>query len=280
MGQILRCGRFRLTLDRPLIMGVLNVTPDSFAEAAPSTQLEVVLERAHQMIAQGADLIDIGGESTRPGALPVPEEEEAARVLPVLEALRDTGVPLSVDTSRPRLMRRALDSGADLINDITGFRDPQAIAAVAAADCALCIMHMQGEPRTMQQCPQYDDVALDVKAFLRNRCDAVLAAGVAPGRILIDPGFGFGKTQSQNYELLRRLPEARAGDFPWLIGVSRKSMIGHVTGRIPVERVAGSIAAALAAVARGAAMVRVHDVAATRDALRVWQAVEHGVKDG
>lgn len=278
MGRLLHCGRYRLDSGRPLLMGIVNVTPDSFSEGPDNADVQMAIARAHQLLEDGADMLDIGGESTRPGAMPVPADEELRRVLPVLRAMRDAGVPVSVDTCKPEVMRAALDAGADMINDVTGFRDPQACAVVAAAECGVCVMHMQGEPRTMQDAPAYNDVADDVRQFLEERCATLRQAGVRAERIWIDPGFGFGKTYAQNYELLRRLPEAQVADYPWLIGVSRKSMIGHVTGRPANDRVAGSIAAALAGLARGAHIVRVHDVRQTRDAMRVWQAVEYGLE--
>lgn len=280
MGNTLLCGRYRLRLERPLIMGIVNVTPDSFATGTSDFRINDAIDLAFRLIQDGADMLDIGGESTRPGADPVPEAEELRRVMPVLKALRDCGLPLSVDTFKPGVMRAALDQGADMINDITAFRDPAALELVARAQCGLCVMHMQGEPRTMQRAPHYDDVVSDVRRFLAERCQALVQAGVARERIMIDPGLGFGKTVAQNYELLRRLEDVRVDGFPWLLGVSRKSMIGHVTGRQdPRQRVAGSLAAALAGVARGAGIVRVHDVRETRDALLVWQAVEYGAKE-
>src|SRR5690554_5405127 len=278
MDNRLHCGRFKLTLERPLLMGIVNVTPDSFSTGTADFSVNAAIELAWRLLEEGADMLDIGGESTRPGADPVPESEELRRVIPVVQALRECGVPLSVDTFKAGVMRQALDAGADMINDITAFRDPQALDVVASSHCGVCVMHMQGEPRTMQNAPHYADVAVEVRQFLAERCQALQQAGVQRERIVIDPGFGFGKTVAQNYELLRRLNEARVDDFPWLLGVSRKSMIGHVTGQQPHDRVSGSIAAALAGVSRGADIVRVHDVQQTRDAIRVWQAVEHGVE--
>lgn len=279
MGNHLLCGRFKLTLKRPLIMGIVNVTPDSFSTGSSNFSIDAAVKLAFRLIQDGADMLDIGGESTRPGADPVPESEELRRVIPTLQALRDCGVPLSVDTFKPNVMRAALDAGADMINDITAFRDPRARDLMSSSQCGVCVMHMQGEPRTMQNAPRYSDVAAEVRQFLAERCDALIQAGVQRDRIVIDPGFGFGKTAAQNFELLRRLQDARADEFPWLLGLSRKSMIGHVTGRQqPRQRVSGSIAAALAGIARGARIVRVHDVQETRDAIRVWQAVEYGVE--
>ncbi|MEK7947583.1 dihydropteroate synthase [Pigmentiphaga sp. YJ18] len=272
-GSVLQCGRFSLEFSRPLVMGIINVTPDSFSDGGKNLALDAGIAHARQLVAEGADMLDIGGESTRPGAAPVALEAELARLLPLIEALRECGVPLSVDTFKPAVMRAVLDAGADMINDIYGFRQPGAIEAVARGASGLCLMHMQGEPRTMQQAPAYGDVVGDVTAFLRQQAQRLLAAGVARQRICLDPGFGFGKTTAHNYQLMRSLPSIGSLGYPLLIGVSRKTMIGAVTGKPVGERVAGSVAAALAAVDRGAAIVRVHDVAATVDALKVWQAV-------
>jgi dihydropteroate synthase len=274
MRQYLQCGRFGHDLaQRPLVMGILNVTPDSFSDGGRYQALEFAVERAEQMIRDGVDIIDIGGESTRPGSPSVPVDEELRRVMPAIYALRELGVPLSIDTCKPEVMREAIIAGADLINDINGFQAPGAIEAVRDSDCALCVMHMQGNPQDMQARPHYDDVVADVIAFLRERVGALLAAGVARERITIDPGFGFGKSVEHNYALLRSIGrmESELG-LPVLAGLSRKSMIGAVTGRSVEQRLAGSLAGALAAVAQGARIVRVHDVAETVDALKVWQA--------
>lgn len=267
------CGRFVLTLDRPLIMGILNVTPDSFSDGAAHASPESAVHHAKQMIDEGADILDIGGESTRPGADPVPPEVEARRVLPVLQALRDAGVPLSVDTRRPEVMRAVLEAGADMINDVMGFRAAGAIGAVKASRCAVVAMHMQGEPATMQHAPHYDDVVTEVRDFLQARTHALQSAGISVDRIVLDPGFGFGKTFEHNVDLMRGLSDIAALPVPLLVGVSRKGMIGKITGRALGERMVGSVAAALVAVAKGAQIVRVHDVAATRDALAVWTAL-------
>ena len=274
MAQTLQCGRFRLDLDRrPFVMGILNVTPDSFSDGGKFQALEFALSRAEEMVADGVDLIDVGGESTRPGSPAVPEDEELRRVMPVLYALQGLGKPLSVDTCKPRVMREAILAGADMINDINGFLAPGALEAVADSDCGLCVMHMQGTPQDMQQQPQYDDVVREVIDFLGARVAAMTAAGIARDRICVDPGFGFGKTVAHNYALLKNLSVIkRALDLPVLAGLSRKSMVGAVTGRPVDQRLAGSLAAALAAVARGARIVRVHDVKETVDALAVWQA--------
>lgn len=274
MRQYLQCGRFGYNLaQRPLVMGILNVTPDSFSDGGRFQALEFAVERAEQMIKDGVDIIDIGGESTRPGSPSVPVDEELRRVMPAIYALRELGYPLSIDTCKTEVMREAIIAGADMINDINGFRAPGAIDAVKDSDCALCVMHMQGTPQDMQAQPGYDDVVADVIAFLRERVDALLAAGVARERITIDPGFGFGKSVEHNYALLRSISrmESELG-LPVLAGLSRKSMIGAVTGRSVEQRLAGSLGGALAAVAQGARIVRVHDVAETVDALKVWQA--------
>ncbi len=254
-------------------MGVLNVTPDSFSDGGRYHDLEFALNRAEVMISDGVDLIDIGGESSRPGAPALELGEELRRVMPTLYALREAGKPLSIDTYKPQVMREAILAGADMINDINGFRAPGALDAVAGADCALCVMHMQGQPETMQQGPAYDDVVAEVIAFLRARVDALLAAGIERERICVDPGFGFGKTLEHNLALLRGIGRIRRElDLPVLAGLSRKSMIGAITDRPVERRLAGSLAGALAALAQGAAIVRVHDVAETVDACRVWHA--------
>lgn len=257
-------------------MGVLNVTPDSFSDGGLYLSLDAAVDQARRMKAEGADLIDIGGESTRPGAQPVTAQEELRRVLPVLEALAGLEIPLSIDTRRPEVMRAALAAGADLINDVEALKSPEALPLVVDSGCAICLMHMQGDPRTMQDAPQYQDVFTEVSSFLNERTEFLLHAGVSAQRILIDPGFGFGKTLAQNLELLVRLGELSqsVAGLPVLAGLSRKSMIGALTGKGTDDRVAGSVAAALGAVVRGAAIVRVHDVAATRDAMAVWQAIE------
>jgi dihydropteroate synthase len=274
MRQYLQCGRFGYDLaQRPLVMGILNVTPDSFSDGGRYQALEFAVERAEQMIKDGVDIIDIGGESTRPGSPSVPVDEELRRVMPAIYALRDLGYALSIDTCKPEVMREAIIAGADMINDINGFRAPGAIEAVRDSDCALCVMHMQGTPQDMQANPAYGDVVADVIGFLRERVEALLTAGVAHDRVTIDPGFGFGKSVEHNYALLRSIShmESELG-LPVLAGVSRKSMIGAVTGRSVEQRLAGSLGGALAAVAQGARIVRVHDVAETVDALKVWQA--------
>lgn len=271
---MLRCGRFVLSLDRPLIMGIVNVTPDSFSDGGRFFDGARAVEHGLALVAEGADLLDIGGESTRPGAAPVSEAEELDRVLPVLEGLAHAGVPLSVDTQKPAVMRAALAAGADMINDVNALLAPGALEAVAASNAAVCLMHKQGEPRTMQINPSYEDVVGEVRAFLAARIAAARAAGIAPDRIVIDPGFGFGKNLQHNLELLRHLGDLASLGVTVLAGLSRKSMLGSITGA-PVEaRVHASVAAALLAALRGARILRVHDVRPTREALAVAAAVE------
>ncbi|GAA4416626.1 dihydropteroate synthase [Quisquiliibacterium transsilvanicum] len=274
MPQTLRCGRFELQLSRPLVMGIVNTTPDSFSDGGRYLAADAAIRHARRLLDEGADLLDIGGESTRPGSAAVSEAEELGRVLPVLEALRGCGRPLSVDTRHAAVMRGVLSAGADMINDVAGFRAPGALEAVAGGTAGLCVMHMLGEPSTMQQAPVYRDVVAEVAAFLRDRVSALLACGVARERIVLDPGIGFGKNLEHNLSLLRGLSGLAGLGLPLLLGVSRKSMVGQITGRGVGERMAGSVAAALASVHRGAAIVRVHDVAETKDALAVWQAIE------
>ena len=269
----LRAGTFTLPLDRPLIMGVVNVTPDSFSDGGRFFNPNRAIAHARQLIDEGADILDIGGESTRPGAAPVSEAEEADRVLPVLDALADAPVPVSIDTRHPELMRVALERGASMINDIEAMARPGALDAVGNSDCAICLMHMQGDPRTMQAAPAYTDVVAQVEAFLRARVAACEAAGVGRERLVIDPGFGFGKSYRDNLDLLRALPRLSQHCIPVLAGLSRKSLLGRITGRDVDNRLAASVASAMLAVERGAAIVRVHDVAATRDALLVLRAV-------
>ena len=275
MTKTLRCGRFELALDRPLVMGVVNVTPDSFYDGGRHAEPAVAIAHARRLAAEGADLLDVGGESSRPGAAPVAAEAELARILPVLDGIADLDLPVSVDTTKPEVMRAALAHGAAMINDITALAAPGALEAVAASDAGVCLMHMQGSPRTMQADPVYADVTAEVRDFLAARAAACVTGGVARDRIVVDPGFGFGKTVGHNLALLARLGEIAALGFPVLAGWSRKSSLGRITGRPAAEeRLAGSVAAALIAVQRGARIVRVHDVAATRDALAVLAAVE------
>jgi dihydropteroate synthase len=269
---VLQCGRYRLSLARPLVMGIVNLTPDSFSGDGLVSNTERAVAHARAQIAAGADLLDIGAESSRPGAIPTPLDEELQRLLPVLEALGDCGVPISVDTYKPQVMRAALQAGASLINDINGLRDPEAIAAVAEFDAAVCLMHMQGQPLTMQQAPVYSDVVAEVSCFLAQQTARCEQAGIARERIVLDPGFGFGKTLAHNLALFRALPQLGA-DLPVLVGVSRKSMLGQITGRGVDERLPASLSAAVMATSLGAKIIRVHDVAATCDALAVWAAI-------
>ncbi len=273
------CGRFEFTLERPILMGIVNVTPDSFSDGGEHATIDTAIEHARRLVSEGAQILDIGGESTRPGAASVSVDEELARVIPVVLAMQDAGVAISVDTCKPEVMRAALEAGADMINDVTGFRDPAARELVVRyADCGLCIMHMQGEPRTMQAHPKYEDVVSEVKDYLVGQARQLEALGVERHRICLDPGCGFGKTVEQNFVLLAQLDKLVMQGYPVLLGVSRKSMIGAVTGQPVGQRLPGSLAAALAGVARGAKVLRVHDVAATRDALNVWRAVFEGIQ--
>ena len=262
---------------RPSVMGVVNVTPDSFSDGGLYVEPSAAVEHARRLVAEGAALVDVGGESTRPGAAPVSADAELARVVPVLEGL--VGLPVSIDTSKAIVARRALELGAELVNDVTALRgDPAMVEAIADADAYVCLMHMQGEPRTMQVAPQYDDVVGDVLAFLEERVAFAVERGVREERICVDPGIGFGKTPDQNLELLRRLDELRSLGRPVLVGVSRKSTLGKVLGDASATRagVAASVAAAVAAFDRGATMIRAHDVHETVEALAVAAAVERG----
>ncbi|MFP4129342.1 MAG: dihydropteroate synthase [Halorhodospira sp.] len=272
-GAVLPCGDRPLPLDRPRVMGVLNVTPDSFSDGGQFLDLERARSHARAMVAAGADIIDIGGESSRPGADPVPLDAELARVIPVVEALAaEVQAPISVDTCKPEVMRAAVAAGAGMINDIQALQAPGAPAAAAGLGVPVCLMHMQGRPRTMQEAPAYDDVVADVTGFLEERVAAAEAAGVPRECLLLDPGFGFGKTLAHNYALLSRLDRVAALGLPVLVGMSRKSMIGELLDRPVTERLAGSVAAAAVAVFQGAHIVRAHDVAATADAVRVAAA--------
>ena len=275
----LRCGARTLDLSRPVVMGVVNVTPDSFSDGGRFLPAEAAVAHGVRLFEEGAALIDIGGESTRPGAAPVSVEEELRRVVPAVEGL-SKAVPqaiISVDTSRPEVIRQAIVAGAGIINDVRALREPGALEAVVATDCAVCLMHMQGEPRTMQRSPGYVDVVKEVKAYLQERVQRCRAAGVSADRILIDPGFCFGKTLEHNLELLRHLRELSPGEpgapgLPMLVGLSRKSIVGTLTGRATSDRVFGSVAFAVIAALNGALIVRAHDVAATVDALKIVAA--------
>ena len=261
----------------PLLMGVVNVTPDSFSDGGRFERPETAIAHALQLHQQGADILDIGGESTRPGAQPVGEQDELDRVIPVIEGIRAaTDVPISIDTSKPGVMLAAVRAGADMINDVNALRAPQAIRVAADLAVPVCLMHMQGEPRTMQKDPRYGRVVDDIMAFFSARVRACLAAGLPAERIVLDPGFGFGKTLGHNLELLAGLERIGRSGHPVLVGLSRKSMLGAITGREqPDQRVAASVAAALLAAQRGTAIIRVHDVAETADALAVWRAVRN-----
>jgi dihydropteroate synthase len=270
------CGRFEFNLERPILMGIVNVTPDSFSDGGQHDQTDTAIAHARQLIAQGAQILDIGGESTRPGADPVTLEMELARIMPVLDAVKDSGAAISIDTCKAEVMRAALAEGADMINDVTGMRAAQARAVVAQhPNCGVCVMHMQGEPRTMQQNPHYKDVVREVHQALLHQAHMLQESGVDRSRISIDPGLGFGKTLAQNYQLIAELETIASSGYPVVFGASRKSMLGTVTGQTVDKRLAASLAAALAGVAHGAKVLRVHDVAETRDALMVWQSVKN-----
>jgi dihydropteroate synthase len=273
----LHCGGFRLPLDRPLIMGIVNLTPDSFSGDGMGSDVDRAIRHARHQLDSGADILDIGAESSRPGAIPTPENEELRRLLPVLREIVGWGVPVSVDTYKPAVMRAALAEGAAMINDISALRHPDAMAAVAGSDCAVCLMHMRGEPGTMQNAPAYSDVVREVREFLAARVAAVRAVGIDDCRLVLDPGFGFGKSLQHNLALFRALTAAGVDDLPMLVGVSRKSMLGAITGRPVEQRLAASIAAATLAALKGAKILRVHDVAETSDALAVLAAIDAGV---
>ena len=274
MGPRLDCAGKPLDLSVPRVMGVLNVTPDSFSDGGRFARLPLALERAREMVAEGAAIIDVGGESTRPGAPPVGVEEELRRVLPVVEALAaELPVPISVDTGTPKVIREAVAVGAGLVNDVRALRVPGALEAAAAAGVPVCLMHMQGEPGTMQASPRYDDVVGEVVRFLEERVAACEAQGIPRSRILLDPGFGFGKTLEHNLRLLHRLDRVAAVGLPVLVGMSRKSMFGARLAAPVHRRLYGGLAAAVVAVMRGARVVRTHDVRATVEALAVVSAV-------
>jgi dihydropteroate synthase len=271
-GPMFLCGRYRFALDRPLVVGIINVTPDSFSDGGAFRSPQEAISHGLRLRDEGADILDVGGESTRPGALPVSEEEEIARVVPVIDGLRGAGVALSVDTMKPEVMRAALAAGADMVNDVYALRAHGALEAVASTSAGVCLMHMQGEPRTMQTRPRYGDVVGEVMHFLGERLRAASGAGIARERVLVDPGFGFGKTLEHNLALFKNL--RRFADIaPVLVGLSRKSMLGQITGRETAERLIPSVVAALLAVAGGASAVRVHDVKETVDAIRIWQTM-------
>lgn len=271
--MIFNCGRFQLDLSKPRVMGIVNVTPDSFSDGGKFNTTEKAIAHALQLVEEGADILDIGGESTRPGATPVPLDEELKRVIPVIEGLRDVGVPLSIDTYKPQVMQAAITASADIVNDVCALREPQALEIVATSQAGVCLMHMQGRPQTMQVDPQYDDVVSEVRDFLKDRLDAAVQAGIDRSRIVLDPGFGFGKRTAHNLTLLNHLNDIQALGLPLLIGLSRKSVLGQVVGSSVDERVHASIAASVVSVMKGANIVRVHDVKPTIDALKIVQAV-------
>tara|TARA_Y100000589_G_scaffold282301_1_gene279747 strand:+ start:713 stop:1582 length:870 start_codon:yes stop_codon:yes gene_type:complete len=283
MVNTIACGARTLDLSRPRIMGVLNVTPDSFSDGGQlyrdgHVDTDALLTRAEQMLAEGADILDVGGESTRPGAAVVGEAEELDRVVTAVEAVaQHCDTIISVDTSTPSVMRESARCGAGLLNDVRGFQRPQALETAAESGLALCVMHMQGEPETMQTAPSYSDVVQDIAEFLSQRLADVSGVGIDLDRVIIDPGFGFGKTAEQNFELLARLSELQGIGQPVLVGLSRKSMISSVLDRLPEQRMVASVALALMAVERGARIVRVHDVAATFDALSMWQTMRYAL---
>jgi dihydropteroate synthase len=268
----LRCGPHLLPLTRPLVMGIVNITPDSFSDGGRFLARDQAIAHGLQLIEQGADLLDLGGESTRPGAAPASEAEELDRVLPVLEALREGGKPISVDTQKPAVMRAAIAAGAAMINDVNALRAEGALEACTTAEVAVCLMHMQGTPQTMQAAPAYTDVTGEVGAFLARRAAACEAAGIARERIVLDPGFGFGKSLAHNFTLLKELRSLAALGYPLLAGLSRKSSLGAITGRPVGERLAASLAAAVIAAQNGATILRVHDVRETVDAIKVVAA--------
>ena len=282
--MLLRCGVKSLDLSSPKIMGILNITPDSFSDGGVLYRngqvcLDVVLKRAEAMLADGADILDVGGESTRPGAATVSEQEELDRVVPVVEALvRKLGALVSVDTSTASVIRESALKGAGMINDVRALSRDGALIAAASTALPVCLMHMQGQPQTMQNAPHYDDLIADVLNFLKLKTEICLAAGIGRERILIDPGFGFGKTLAHNLALLARLPELGILGFPILVGLSRKSLLGQLLDRSVDERLPGSLALALAAVERGASIIRVHDVAATKDVVSVYNAIKNSAK--
>ncbi len=265
-----------IDLSCPRVMGVLNVTPDSFSDGGQFVNLDMAIERAEQMAAEGASIIDVGGESTRPGSSPVPVNEELDRIIPVIEKIHESiDAPISVDTSKPEVMRAAIEAGAGMINDVFALRSPGALEVAAELGVPVCIMHMLGKPKSMQDAPVYEDVVAEVKQFLESRARAALDAGVANQHILLDPGFGFGKTLAHNLVLLGSLGEIDSLGYPVLVGISRKAMIGKILDQPASERVAGSVAAAMIAVQQGAKIVRVHDVKATQDALKILGALEN-----
>lgn len=270
------CGSYRLSLENPLVMGIVNLTPDSFSGDGILANVDAAIMHARKQLDEGAAILDIGAESSRPGAKPTPLNEELDRLLPVLEEISAWGVPISVDTYKPEVMAAAIKAGASMVNDITGLTDPAALKIVAGSACGVCVMHMQGAPRSMQLSPRYENVVCEVAGFLREAVSRCRMAGIAAPRIVLDPGFGFGKTLQHNLALFQNLDQLTHDGLPMLVGVSRKSMLGALTGRSVEARVAASVVAAALAAERGAKILRVHDVAATVDALRVVEAVCKG----
>lgn len=274
MSANLQCGKHSLDLSSPQVMGILNITPDSFSDGGQYNSLDAALRRGEQMLAAGASILDVGGESTRPGAKTVNADQELERVAPLVQALiSNFDCIVSVDTSTPQVMRECAALGAGLINDVRALQREGALAAAAATGLPVCLMHMRGEPHNMQDAPYYDDVAGEVLEFLQQRVDACLAAGIGKQQIILDPGFGFAKNLQHNLELFARLPELSAAGLPLLVGVSRKSMIGQVLNKTVEQRLYGSLALAVMALERGAKILRVHDVAASVDAVKIFQAV-------
>lgn len=277
--MLFHCGSHILDLSRPLVMGIVNVTPDSFSDGGRYANTHHAIEHALLQAEQGADILDIGGESTRPNAQPVPLQEELQRVIPVIEGLRGrVNIPLSIDTYKPQVMQEAVAAGVSIINDVRALQEPGAVAVAAGSDAGVCLMHMRGTPQTMQNEPVYEDVVLEVRNFLHERAQVLRDAGVPATRIMIDPGFGFGKRTAHNLALLRELPRLCELGYPVLAGLSRKSVLGQVTGGNVEDRLPASLAAAVIATMKGAKILRVHDVKATMDALKVVQAVQQGIQ--
>ena len=273
--MLFRCGKFQINLNRPHVMGIVNVTPDSFSDGGQFSAADVAIAHALNLVAQGADILDVGGESTRPNAIPVNQEEELNRVIPVIEGLaKRIDVPISIDTYKPEVMRQALAAGAAMVNDVRALQEDGALEILAQTDAGVCLIHMQGTPQTMQDNPQYEDVTYEVKDFLMARLEATIHAGIEVERILLDPGFGFGKTRAHNIQLVRELDALTALGRPLLVGLSRKSVLGQVTGNNVDARLHASVAAAVISAIKGAKILRVHDVAATVEALKVVEAIQ------
>jgi dihydropteroate synthase len=273
--MILLCGNYTLQLNRPYVMGIVNVTPDSFSDGGQFTQTHLAVEHALSLVAQGADILDIGGESTRPNATPVSLDEELSRVIPVIETLaKQVAVPISIDTYKPVVMQAAIAAGASIVNDVRALQEDGAMEVVAASNAGVCLMHMQGTPQTMQINPEYQDVVNDVCDFLNQRLDVCVAAGISKQRICLDPGFGFGKTREHNIKMIQQLDAFVSLGQPLLVGLSRKSVLGQVTGNDVDARVYASVAAAVISAMKGAKILRVHDVKATVEALKVVAAIQ------